>query len=67
MAVYEYLCNTCGIFEQTRPFTESDQTSTCPNCGVECERILSVSSFHLKGDGWFKGEPKKTDGKKKDN
>jgi len=32
--------------------TEAPLTK-CPNCGGELTKLLSLSSFHLKGSGWY--------------
>ena len=55
MPIYEYLCTSCRYeFEEVQKF--SDPTlEECPDCGKNsAERQVSVSSFHLKGGGWYK-------------
>ena len=54
MPIYNYKCETCG-----QEFTEiqrmSDEpVSECPNddCDGVPERVISRSSFSLKGTGW---------------
>ena len=32
---------------------EADKTQACPKCGTEAPRMLSNTSFILKGEGWF--------------
>lgn len=32
MAVYEYLCDTCGPFTDIRPMAECDEPGCCPDC-----------------------------------
>jgi len=40
--------------------------SQCPNCGGPVKKLISRSSFHLKGSGWYltdyaqKNSPKET-------
>jgi putative FmdB family regulatory protein len=61
MPAYEYKCPACGFeFEVERSIKdESDQD--CPACDHEvCERLISLSAFHLKGGGWFGGAGCKT-------
>jgi putative FmdB family regulatory protein len=55
MPIYEYSCPACGItFEEwVRSSGESDKTQICPQCGAEAPRMLSNTSFILKGEGWF--------------
>jgi len=53
MPLYEYRCSKCGkVFEVLQKF--SDQPlATHPECGGAVERLLSASSFQLKGGGWY--------------
>ena len=55
MPIYEYSCPACGItFEEwVRTSSEADKTQACPQCGAEAPRMLSNTSFILKGEGWF--------------
>ncbi|MEK7678556.1 MAG: zinc ribbon domain-containing protein [Deltaproteobacteria bacterium] len=53
MPIYEYKCNDCGKeFEVLRKF--SDQPlKACVHCsGKKVEKLISKSSFVLKGGGW---------------
>src|SRR6266851_9822408 len=52
MPIYEYQCPKCGIFEVTRRITEAP-LKRCPTCKAKIERILSRTSFVLKGSGWY--------------
>lgn len=54
MPLYEYLCTDCK--ERTaklQSFSASNRLK-CPKCGGEARRVISQSSFQLKGDGWYK-------------
>ena len=55
MPIYEYLCKSCGSeFEEVQKFSDPS-LEECPNCGKnKAERQVSMSSFHLKGGGWYK-------------
>ena len=55
MPTYEYRCRDCGHeFEQMQKIT-ADPIKDCPECGGEkVQRLVSASSFHLKGSGWYK-------------
>ena len=53
MPTYEYSCPTCGSFDAEQRITE-DALKTCPTCGSpEVKRLISRSSFALKGGGWY--------------
>ena len=55
MPIYEYLCKSCGYeFEEVQKFSDPS-LEECPDCGKNnAERQVSMSSFHLKGGGWYK-------------
>ena len=54
MPVYEYRCNACGHeFERTQRMSD-EPVKVCPECNeVKVERLISLTSFHLKGGGWY--------------
>ncbi len=52
MPIYEYKCNKCGIVEVMQRITEGP-LKQCPNCQGKVERIISHTSFVLKGSGWY--------------
>jgi putative FmdB family regulatory protein len=54
MPIYEYACTGCGHqFEEWQKISDSP-VRKCPNCGKrKVERLVSLSSFHLKGSGWY--------------
>lgn len=53
MPIYEYCCKDCEqIFEEWQKNHE-DRSVNCPVCGGEAERIISNTSFVLKGSGWY--------------
>ena len=59
MPVYEYDCPTCGHFELIQRVSE-EMGIECPTCAeagrkqIASRTPVSVSSFHLKGGGWYK-------------
>jgi putative FmdB family regulatory protein len=55
MPVYEYRCGKCGHeFEELQRIT-ADPIRKCPKCGKNAvERLISKTSFILKGTGWYK-------------
>ena len=52
MPIYEYQCPKCGTFETTQRITEP-ALKRCPTCKSKVERIISATSFVLKGSGWY--------------
>ena len=52
MPIYEYSCPTCGNFDAGQRIT-APALSACPTCGARVERLISRSSFSLKGSGWY--------------
>jgi len=52
MPIYEYKCDKCGVFEVTQRITEGP-LKKCPTCKSKVERIISSTSFVLKGSGWY--------------
>lgn len=55
MPLYSYYCETCKeIYENIRSVEQRDVKLLCPSCNDKCDRIVDLSSFTLKGDGWAK-------------
>lgn len=52
MPIYEYVCPTCGEFEQMQKITEPVLT-VCPLGHAGVERKISAAGFILKGSGWY--------------
>jgi putative FmdB family regulatory protein len=53
MPIYEYKCDQCGtIVEAIQKFSDSPLT-TCSHCQGHLQKLISHSSFHLKGSGWY--------------
>jgi|WetSurSiteA1Bulk_404760.scaffolds.fasta_scaffold00002_36 putative FmdB family regulatory protein len=53
MPIYEYECKNCGVFEIEQKITDPP-ISKCSVCKGRVNKIMSVSTFILKGSGWFK-------------
>lgn len=47
MPVYEYGCGVHGIFEDIKKISDREK-SNCPNCGIECELVMSTNDFMAK-------------------
>lgn len=52
MPIYEYECRNCGTFEMTQKITESPLRK-CPTCKGKVKKLISNTSFQLKGTGWY--------------
>jgi putative FmdB family regulatory protein len=54
MPIYEYACKACEHqFEEWQKINDPP-VRKCPACGKRrVERLLSLSSFQLKGGGWY--------------
>lgn len=53
MPLYEYKCNECGhVFEAVQKFSD-EPLKECPECSGPVGKLISSSSFHLKGGGWY--------------
>jgi putative FmdB family regulatory protein len=53
MPIYEYQCENCSRrFEVMQRMTEP-LLATCEQCGGHVRRLISQTSFVLKGGGWY--------------
>jgi putative FmdB family regulatory protein len=75
MPIYEYHCSKCGDFETMQKMSDKPLTH-CPTCRRKVTKLISSTSFQLKGSGWYitdyarksdKGGGKKTDDKKSES
>ena len=65
MPLYTYQCYECmNVQEVMRAVKDRDKSIACDRCMVASERIIDLSDFHLKGNGWYKQV--KEEKKKKD-
>ncbi len=57
MPIYEYRCDACGQHLETMQGIKEDPLTTCPSCGAEqLKRLISSTSFVLKGSGWYQSD-----------
>ena len=55
MPLYTYQCYECmNVQEVMRLIKDRDKPVACDRCMVASERIIDLSDFHLKGEGWYK-------------
>ncbi len=53
MPIYEYQCTKCGkIDEVIQKFSDKPFTQ-CKYCSGKLHKLISNSTFHLKGTGWY--------------
>ena len=52
MPIYEYKCAKCGVVEVMQSIKDAP-LKKCPNCKSKVERMISSTSFVLKGTGWY--------------
>lgn len=65
MPVYEYLCEACNKPQEViQKFSDAPLTD-CELCGKKgsLKKLMSLSSFSLKGSGWYSTDYKKTSAK----
>lgn len=61
MPIYEYRCNNCGQFEIVQKITER-ALKRCPTCQSKVTKLISNTSFQLKGSGWYTTDYGRRDG-----
>lgn len=54
MPIYEYQCPKCQhVFEEMVSLSQAHGEEPCPRCGTPSPRMISHTSFVLKGGGWY--------------
>lgn len=53
MPIYEYECVKCGNVDEVLQKFSDKPLSKCKRCSGKLHRLISHSSFHLKGTGWY--------------
>jgi putative FmdB family regulatory protein len=54
MPIYEYHCKSCDSEFETFVRKRNAEPEACPECDAEeIERLISNTSFKLKGSGWY--------------
>ena len=67
MPIYEYECTKCGHQAEVWQRITDQSITKCERCKGKMRKLISQSSFHLKGTGWYVTDyasKKGTDGKK---
>ena len=53
MPIYEYECEECHeVTEAWQSLSDAPMT-VCPSCSGHMKKLISISSFQLKGGGWY--------------
>jgi putative FmdB family regulatory protein len=61
MPIYEYECDNCHrIIEAAQKITDPPLES-CPECQGHLQKLISRTTFQLKGSGWFASDYKNKD------
>ncbi len=53
MPVYEYECRECEKVFEVQQRMSDDPLTNCPECEGPVRKLVSMSSFQLKGGGWY--------------
>ena len=53
MPIYEYECTQCGEIEEAIQKFSDKPLKKCQHCSGKLHRLISQSTFHLKGSGWY--------------
>ena len=53
MPVYEYKCSSCDEHLEVMQKISDPRLTICPECGGELTKLISNTSFVLKGGGWY--------------
>ena len=60
MPLYEYACSRCEkVHEVMQKFADAP-LEACPECSGPVTKLMSLSSFSLKGSGWYTTDYKKS-------
>jgi putative FmdB family regulatory protein len=53
MPIYEYECTKCGKIEEVLQNFSDKPLTKCQSCTGKLHKLVSQSTFHLKGTGWY--------------
>jgi putative FmdB family regulatory protein len=53
MPIYEYECTRCGATDEVFQKLADKPLQKCKHCNGKLHKLISQSSFHLKGTGWY--------------
>lgn len=64
MPIYEYECDNCGRQCEIIQKYDDEPLSICPDCDGHMHKLISHTSFILKGTGWYVTDYASADRKK---
>ncbi len=67
MPIYEYRCNDCGAEFEVSQGMDEEPLTTCKQCSGSVHRLISFTSFSLKGGGWYSDGYANSSGPKKNS
>ncbi|MFC1821227.1 FmdB family zinc ribbon protein [Thermodesulfobacteriota bacterium] len=53
MPIYEYGCSKCGQQMEVMQKFSDPPITRCEKCNGRVKKLISQSTFHLKGTGWY--------------
>ena len=53
MPIYEYECKKCGHQTEVMQKFSDLPIAECDTCHGKMKKLISSSTFHLKGSGWY--------------
>lgn len=53
MPIYEYICEKCGSHIEAMQKVSDAPLKRCQKCRGKLEKVVSRTSFQLKGSGWY--------------
>ena len=53
MPIYEYECMKCGEIKEVMQKCSDKPLFKCKRCSGKLQKLVSQSTFHLKGTGWY--------------
>jgi len=53
MPIYEYECQKCNKVTEAWQSVSDEPLTCCPDCHGSLKKLISSSSFRLKGGGWY--------------
>jgi len=60
MPIYEYECEKCGAHLEVLQKMGDKALTRCAKCRGKVRKVVSRSSFQLKGSGWYMTDYAKT-------
>lgn len=54
MPKYDYECEKCNRIDEKEHTISFSGSISCDVCGENLNRLITKTSFSLKGSGWFK-------------